>query len=265
MARVRRVPTENLTAYDLVLRGWESWLRANYDTQKEANTQARQFFERAVELDPHYAQAYTGLSLTHFSDWFSQWSNEPARSMARAVELGQRAIALDDSLPRAHAILGHLYMWKMQYEQAITEGERAITLDPSNAEGFLMLGNTLIWAGRPKEAIGVIEKAMRLNPRYPVRYLLTLGSAYTHVGRCEEAITAIKKFLAVTPNFGPAHYHLAICYAELDRWEEARAEVAEVLRLQPHASVEWLRQNGAYGDRTLLERHLAALRKAGLK
>jgi len=111
----------------------------------------------------------------------------------------------------------------------------------------------------------VVEKAMRLNPRYPVRDVLTLGAAYVHVGRCGEAITAIKKFLAVTPNFGPAHFNLAICYAELGRLEEARAEVAEVLRLQPYMSVEWLRQNGAYGDRALLERHLAALRKAGLK
>ena len=135
----------------------------------------------------------------------------------------------------------------------------------NSAENYSHLGNFLVWAGQPEKAIGLIEKAMRLNPRYPIRYVLTLGSAYTHVGRYEEAMAAIKKFLAVSPNFGPAHFHLAICYAESGRMEEARAEVAEVLRLQPYMTTEWLRQNGTYGDRALLERHIAALRKAGLK
>ncbi|HEV8712563.1 MAG TPA: adenylate/guanylate cyclase domain-containing protein [Candidatus Binatia bacterium] len=265
MARVRRVPTENLTAYDLSLRGMELVVRAWNETKKEANEQARQMFEQAIALDPQYARAYSGLSLTCFLDWFSRWSSDPIQAMERAVELGQRAIALEDSLPSSHALLGHLYMWKSQYEQAIAEGERAIALDPNNAEGFVMLGNTLVFAGRPREAIGLIEKAMRLNPRYPVRYLATLGIAYTHAGQCEKAIPLMKKFLAVNPNVGPAHYHLAICNAEVGQLEEARTEVAEMLRLQPHVSVEWLRQNGAYKDLATLERHLAALRKAGLK
>jgi adenylate cyclase len=62
-----------------------------------------------------------------------------------------------------------------------------------------------------------------------------------------------------------AHLNLAACYAELDRLEEARAEVAEVLRLDPHFSLEVLRQNFAYKEPAALERFLGGLRKAGLK
>jgi len=55
-------------------------------------------YEKAIEADPHYAQAYAGLSLTYFLDWFLRWSSEPAQSMEQTLNVGQRAIALDDSL-----------------------------------------------------------------------------------------------------------------------------------------------------------------------
>lgn len=265
LVRVRRIPTESLTAYDLYLRGLELWFRANYETKKEANAQARQLFEQAVALDPHYAQAYAGLSLTYFTDSFLQWSSEPAQALERALELAQKAIALDDSLPSSHTTLGVIYMWKKQYEQAIAEGERAISFDPNFAEGFVNLGWILIAVGRPEEAVGVIEKAMRLNPRSSARYLQDLGMAYREVGRCEEAITVTKQFLAVIPNNGPAHYTLAICYAEFGRLEEAQAAVAELVRLQPSISLESVRQNLPAKDPARLECHLASLRKAGLK
>jgi adenylate cyclase len=264
-ARVRRIPTENLTAYDLSLRGRESWLRAWHETKKEANVQARQLYEKAIELDPQYAQAYAGLSLTYWLDWFLQWSDNRAQSMERALEMGQRSIAIDDSLPLSHSILGIVYMWSKQQERAITEGERAITLDPNFADGFVHLGNFLYVAGRPEEAVGMIEKAMRLNPRYPVWYLERLGAAYRVVGRCEEAIVQMKRVVTLKPNNPPAHFVLAICYAELGRLEEARAEAAEVLRINPNFSLEVFKQTIPIKDQALLERTLAAARKAGLK
>jgi tetratricopeptide (TPR) repeat protein len=127
------------------------------------------------------------------------------------------------------------------------------------------MGWILIAAGRPEEAVGMIEKAIRLNPRASVRYLQDLGMAYREVGRCEEAITVTKQFLAVIPNYAPAYSTLAICYAEFDRLEEARAAVAELVRLSPSMSLDWVRQNLPAKNPARLERHLAALRKAGVK
>ena len=172
IARVRRVPTENLTAYDLYLRGWETSVRAYVETNREANAQARQLFEQAIALDSAICPAYTGLGMTHFHDWYLRWSSDPAQSMQRAMELAQHAIALDEALPHAHTSLGVLYMWQKQLPQAIVEGERAIALDPNFAEGFSILGNILIFAGRPQEAIELIEKGIRLNPRQVGFFLL---------------------------------------------------------------------------------------------
>src|SRR5882672_1873372 len=67
--RFQRAPTNNLEAYDYYLRGLESFLRALYERKKEANAQARQMFEKAIELDPKYAGAYAGLGQTYFIDW----------------------------------------------------------------------------------------------------------------------------------------------------------------------------------------------------
>jgi adenylate cyclase len=263
--RFQRAPTNNLEAYDYYLRGLESFGRAFYERKKEANAQARQMYEKAIELDPKYAGVYAGLGQTYWLDWSYQWNTDRAQSLERAFELGQRAVALDDSLSLPHQVLSQVYLWKKQHDQAIAEAERAIVLDPNDAEGYADLGITLAFAGRPEEAIELIEQAMRLNPQYPPAYLLNLGIAYREVGRYEEALAPLKKVLTLNPNFAPAHWNLAACYAELGRLEEARAEVAEGLRLNPNASLEVIKQNAPYKNPADLERFLAALRKAGLK
>jgi adenylate cyclase len=252
--------TDNLAAYDYFLRGLESFNR----TTQETNAQARQMFERALELDPQYAEAYAFLGWTYFREWAMQWSQD-AQALEQALALAQKAVALDDSLAQAHVTLGAVYLWKKQYDQAIAEEERAIALDANFAEAYTWLGETLKRVGRPEEAIGLIEKAMRLNPHYPPFYIFQLGEAYRYTGRYEEAIAAYKKALTRNPDLLPAHLGLATIYSELGREEEARAEAAEVLRLNPKYSLEVLRQMTPFKDPAVLERYLTALRKAGLK
>jgi tetratricopeptide (TPR) repeat protein len=260
LERVRRIPTDNLSAYDSFLRGMEYFFRLT----KEANAQARQMFERAIELDPEYAEAYAGLGWTYLLEWAFQWSQDP-RTLERGFELAQRAIALDDSLPQAHSLLGGVYQWKKQHEQAIAEGERAIALDPNYADSYVQLGMILDFAGRPEEALGLVEKATRLNPHYPAYYLFELGHAYYLMRRYEEAIATFKRHLTRNPNSLSTHTRLAVIYGELGREEEARAEAAEVLRISPNYSLEGVRQIVPYKDPADLERFLDGLRKAGLR
>ena len=126
-----RKRTDNLEAYDYFLRGVEYCCRYT----KEANAQARQLFEKAIELDPQYAEAYAFLGSTYLAEWLFQWSPDP-QNLERAFDLEQKALALDDSLPSAHLLLGKVYLWKKQHDQALAEAERAIALDPNNADGY---------------------------------------------------------------------------------------------------------------------------------
>ena len=110
----------------------------------------------------------------------------------------------------------------------------------------------------------MIEKAIRLNPRYPPNYVFQLSVAYRMAGRYQEALEPGKRFLALVSNSGPGHFNLAVIYSELGQEAEAKAEVTEMLRLGP-ISLEWVKQTVPFKDPAVLERHLAALRKAGLK
>jgi len=127
------------------------------------------------------------------------------------------------------------------------------------------LGFVLVYAGRAKEGIEALEKAIRLNPHSPVNYLSHLGHACRLAGRDEEAIIVWRRTVARNPSFLPVHVFLAATYSDLGRDEEAQAEAVAVLRLSPSLSLETSGKRLPYKDPAVLERHLAALRKAGLK
>src|SRR2546426_6779597 len=106
-----------LEAYDAFLRGQAYFWRFT----REANSEARQLFEKAIALDSQYAGAYAVLSWNYLVEWLSQWDQD-LQTLAQVVALAQRAVVLDDSLPLAHTTLGAAYMLQKQYEQAIAEG-----------------------------------------------------------------------------------------------------------------------------------------------
>ncbi len=90
-------------------------------------------------------------------------------------------------------------------------------------------------------------------------------TAYRLAGRYDEAIVTLQSAAIRNPDFLPAHLHLAICYSELGRDAEARAELAEFRRLNSNVSLEWYRRVMVFKDPASLERYLTALRQAGLK
>ncbi len=116
-----RKRTDNPEAYDFLLRGVEYVWRST----QEANARARQMFEKAIELDSQYAEAYAWLGRTYWREWVFRWSVDP-QNLERAFKLEQKALALDDSLPVAHLLFSQVYAQKQQYDQARAEGERGV-------------------------------------------------------------------------------------------------------------------------------------------
>jgi TolB-like protein/Flp pilus assembly protein TadD len=259
--RLTRASTSNLEAYDTFLRGRGYGWRFT----KEANTQARQMFEKAVTLDPAYAPAYALLGWTYYLDWVWQWSHDP-QSLERASALVQKALALDGSLPLAHMVFGYVLLQKeRQHEQALAAEEQAIALDANCAVCHVGLATVQLYVGKPEEAIQLVEKALRLDPRAHNVYSFFLGWSYVDAGRYDEAITTLKRVITINPNYLVAHLSLAAAYSRVGRDEEARAEVAEVLRLNPQFSLDAWGQRLPYKDPEQLARSLATWRKAGLK
>ena len=208
---LERKTTDNLDAYDTFLRGIELFSR----TTKEANAQARQMFEKAVALDPQYAEAYTWLGTTYLLEWLWRWNADP-QTLEHALALAHQALALDDSLPRAHSLLSQVHAQKQQYDQAIAEGARAILLDPNNDFSCNRQGVVLTVAGRPAEALPLIEQAMRLNPHYPPFYLGDLGWTCNLTGRHAEAVAALKEATRRGPTL-MAHYSI-LANSYMQQW-----------------------------------------------
>src|SRR5687768_10501662 len=104
-------------------------------------------FERALALDPQYAEAYSRLGMTYYLDWIWRWSADP-QTLERVFTLAQQALALDDSLPAAHSLLSNVYAQRQQYDQALAASERAIALDPNNADSYAWQADVLNLAGR---------------------------------------------------------------------------------------------------------------------
>jgi adenylate cyclase len=253
--------TDNPKAYLKLLEGGTHFRRMN----KEGNVKARKMFEEAIALDPEYPQAYAMLGWTYWIDVVSQWSRSPLESISHAFELAQKSIALDDSSPPAHGLLSWIYLIKRQHEKAIMEAEKGVAFDPNSADAYGWLGNVLNYGGRPEEAILALERATRLNPIPPSWYLHLLGMAYREAGRYEEAITTCKKALERQPTNIYAHLVLTATYSILDRKEEARAQAAEILRIDPKFSLEYLAKIRPHIDTANTSRLIEALRKAGLK
>jgi len=118
---------------------------------------------------------------------------------------------------------------------------------------------------RSDEALQMIEQAMRRKPLMLDGHFIFIGEAYALAGKLEEAIDPLQRYLTHYPNFLGAHLDLVGVYSELGREAEARAEAAEVLRLNPQFSLEVHKQRAPIKDPVVLERDIAALRKAGLK
>jgi tetratricopeptide (TPR) repeat protein len=261
VARIFEKGTENLEAYLKVMQAREYKAGA---MNKERVERAKQLFEEAIALDPEYAHAYSLLSTVHVDLVVLGASESPRESLQRAIELGEKAIALDDSNSSIHANHSFPYLWLRKYDTAMSEAEKAVSLSPNSATAYWALGSALYFTRRPQEAIQMLQKSLRLSP-IPIhsQVLGMLGLSYQMLDQHEEAIATYKKMLQF---YGPdhllAHEGLAVTYSLMGREKEARAEGAEVLRIDPKFS--WERRIRGISSQSTRDRIADALRKAGL-
>jgi adenylate cyclase len=259
-ARLWEGGTTNIQALDKWMRGMDCWLRFN----EKDNKQARHFFEEAINIDKGYTLAYINLGFTHTIELAYGWSKSPIETFEQAEKNVEKALALNDSLDLAHGLLGYIYLFKRQHKEAIQEGERAIELNPNGAIAHLILGYILICSDKVELAIKLIKRAFRLNPIPTSEYYSFLAFAYLNIGQYEKAIEVCKKTLSANPDVLPTTLYLAASHSSLDRPEEARKAVEEVLRIQPDFSLEYHANTLPFKNQEELNKYINALRKAGL-
>jgi adenylate cyclase len=231
----------------------------------EDNRAARRCAEEVIAICPELPPAYVLLGLVHSMEYWTSSGKSLQDSIEKGIEAAQKALALDDSNARAHALLGDYYVLKREYDKGISEGGRAVALAPGEAVVHIMYAKNLVFAGRPEEAIPLFQKAIRLNPVGTTNLYLNFGHALRMTGKFEEAVSAYRKSLQLSPDNILTHVSLAATYSMMGREKEARAEAAEVIRINPKFSLDLFAKRQVYKDQSETDKLVNALRKAGLK
>jgi len=253
--------TNNLEAYLKYLQANELINKIN----PESNAMAKQLAQEAIALDPEYAWAYYILGRSHMMDVWVKASKSPKESIGKAIELVQKAIALDNTNADAHSLSGFLYSMTKQYDKAIAQAEKAVAINPNSAFGHFIMGKTLFFAGKAEESIPEYKIAIRLNPIPPGNHFWSLGLSYAYTEQYEEAIKWCEKSVRKEPDDLLARMMMTVVYSLSGKDEKARAEADEVLRIQPKLSLEKFKKKLTYKREEDRERFLGALRKAGMK
>ena len=228
-ARVAAKPPGSLQAYDLVLRGRDLLSRLT----RSATSEARQAFERAIELDPSYAPAHIGLGNVDLRGIHHGWTSDPTTALERAKSHAHKAIAADEFNPHAHALLGRIYARLREYDRAVDALKRAIALNPSDPDNSAGLGDALLWSGDAKGAITALEFADQIDPQLSTQDLFNLGAAYFLTDDHARAAHVFERAAARNEANPFIHAMLAAIYQDAGRPEKARLAFAEMRRLNP--------------------------------
>jgi adenylate cyclase len=256
--------TQNIKALQSFWRGEYLIARG----KKEDNALARQYAEKAIELDPEFSSAWALLGFTNLWDCVFGWSSKGEQSLRLSEECAHKALALDKSNAKALILVSQIYRARRELDKAIGYGEKAVETNPNDPWALYFLAQLMRFAGRNEEAIAMTKKSMRLTPYYPALYLVTLGFCSFHLGRYDEALSAGEKVLERSRKGQLADWFgyllLVVVHSELGDEEKARTYAAELLRANPNWKLRYAKKVFAYKNKSDLERVLSAGRKAGL-
>jgi tetratricopeptide (TPR) repeat protein len=228
---------------------------------REGFKQAADYFNRAVERDPGYGQAWVGLSDALL---FLAGENPPDEKdmRARGKAALQKALEIDDTLAEAHASAGLLAM-NFDWDWALAEREfrRAIALNPNYATAHQWYGEFLADMGRADEGISEIKRARELDP-LSVIINSDVAKVFLLTRHYDEAVEQFKHTLELDPEFAQAHGLLALTYSLQGMHEKALEEASKIKHLEDDPmAVAWLGYvNGAAGKKTEAEKALTRLR-----
>jgi serine/threonine-protein kinase len=254
--------TESNEAYQLYLRGRFYWAKRT----EEGMQKSLEYFQQAIERDPNFALAYSGLAdaydLLGASDASGGMPANEAMPKAKAAAL--KALEIDDTLAEAHVSLAHIkYYYDRDWATAEREYKRAIELNPNYPIAHQWYAVYLMSAGRFDEALAQNRRAQELDPlSLPIN--MTLGWVLLNARQYDQSVEQLRKTLEMDPNFMLAHHRLGLVYEQKGKYDEAIAEFRQVLNLSAGKPLGITALAHAYalsGKRAEAQRTLAELQE----
>ena len=159
--------TESAGAYDLYLRGRHLWHKRGND----GVTRSIEYFHEAIVVDPGFARAWAGLAAAYNTLPFYDRSADPAATTARALDAAEKALALDNNLGEAHAVIAAIEQARGNWREADRRYQNALATSPERATVLYWYAEMLTMVGRVSDALALIDEALALNPLYPSVYI----------------------------------------------------------------------------------------------
>jgi adenylate cyclase len=229
-ARSANRPTNDLTAYDLYLRGY-----AMYLTTARHVPEVLRLMEQAITRDPYYGPALAWAALCCHRLLYDNRSEDREADLVKGMDFARRAleVAGEDSGTLVNAAFALAYFGE-DIDAMMTLVDRSLALNPSFARGWHLSGVLRLWAGQPEIAIGHLNTALRLSPRARTGWShADLGAAYFVSRRFDEAVPELRLVIQEDPSLPLAHRFLAACYAHMGRLDDARAIVKRLRAITP--------------------------------
>ena len=248
----------DLAAWESVLRGFE----LIYEETKEANQEARRTFKRAIEIDPQFARAHSGLAYTYIKDLRFFGADDANKWSSLCFESARRATELDEMDSEARTMLARAFASVGDFESSIAEARHAVELNPFDPYAKNVLGYQLaIVAGRFEEGIPLFVQSAKLSQKDPQLHIFfgNLCLAYLGAGRYEKAIESAREAIRRRPTYFESVVTLAAAQGYLGQNEEAKTTI-EPFAAEARERVE---RNALFG-RKIKDAILDGLRKAGL-
>jgi adenylate cyclase len=254
----RSTHSTNPDAIDLGMRGWAAiWQPAT----KESTTLARDYFERAITLDPQNAEAMVGLAYARGRATFYGWSTAAEDKPGAQMDLLAKAIAIRPGYAMAYYVKSTLLFLAKEYPESLAAAETEVALDPNSAYGYTALGRTEALLGRCEQSITHTKQAFALSPRDPFSgiWYMHLGLAEICQGRLDAAIEQLKR--AIDSGYPTYFTYALLAGAEAAKGNDAEAKSAltEARRLNPQLTIKFFAEAIA-----ALPIVIDGLRKAGL-
>ena len=258
----------NPDAVDLTMRGWALF---NQSFTKANQQEALALFDQALTLDPTSADALAAAAFTEATSYANGWFDPSADPYARAMQRADQAILLNPDQAVAHLTRALLIMFKTKPDDArsaneiISESEASLRADPSLANAYLTMAIGNEFLGHYEQGRSDLKQAIRISPRdsYIGIWHMQLGLELLALGRYNEAIEEGLKAVDSGYHTVLSYTALAAFYAAADRMPEAKAALAEAMKLNPKLSMAFFRaHNSAWVDTEPSFRE--ALLKAGL-
>ncbi|MBX4870525.1 tetratricopeptide repeat protein [Rhizobium bangladeshense] len=256
-----RRPTENLQAYDLVLRGRDRYRHGSKD--KDAFLASRTLFQRALELDPSYAAARAHLGMTYILDKVQSVSGLATDAdLETGLSEARQAIRLDPNLASGYQALSFGLAAKGDYPSARQAAQQAVELNPNDPDSLMALAKAQVRFGEYANAVANAERARRLHPMAPEYYIYVHGQALYAAGRLDHADKVLDECLIRAPQAEDCLLIKTAVLTGQGKLADAQDMMARLVKASPDLSLAKEREYRRFGDSDLMERFLADLARA---